>query len=79
MLEVASYRLCIEEEEGSRMHDEDSPSVKTGSRGFGGEIWAAREGELGTNIVVMKLVIVSLAARTYPEPVNHCELRNVVK
>lgn len=51
------------------MHDDDSLRVKTGSRGFGGEIRDAREGELGTNIVVMKLVIFSLSARSYHEPV----------
>jgi hypothetical protein len=79
VLEAASYRLCIDEEEGSRMHDEDSPRVKIGSRGFGGEIWDAREGELETNIVVMKLVMFSLPASSYRELVPSVSLRNAEK
>jgi hypothetical protein len=42
------------------MYDADSPRVKTGSRGLGGETKELREGEDGTNIVGMKEVIASV-------------------
>lgn len=59
--EAASYRLRIEEEDGRWIHGEGSPGVKIGSRGFGGETCAAREGDSGTNIVVMKLAMFLLS------------------
>ena len=74
MHEAASYRLRFEEEDGRRIQGEGSPGVKTGSRGFGGDTCEAREGDSGTNIVVMKLVMFLLAMRTYCEPVYCCEL-----
>ena len=42
------------------MYDADSPRVKTGSRGLGGEMKELREGEDGTNIVGIKEVIASV-------------------
>lgn len=47
------------------MQDEGSVGVKTGSSGFEGETRVAREGDSGTDIVVMKLAIFSLSESSY--------------
>jgi len=57
---LAPNRDCKDGEEGGWMYDADSPRVKTGSRGLGGEMKELREGEDGTNIVGIKEVIASV-------------------